>query len=143
MSRTHLKFWRAYVNGVDLSGYTRSISALDWKFGSEPDTALTDGCKNILIGQGDIQSGPLNAFLDNDTAGLFANRANATRTVLFAMGVNAAPAAGNPIFAWKFEDVGYKVEPGAGFVAATLPFGGASYASTLTYKKPWGVLLHE
>lgn len=142
MSRTHLKHYRAYVNGVDMSGYTRSFGALAWMFDAESDAALTDGCKNILIGKGDIQAGALNAFLDNDTAGLFAAQAQTTRNLMIAIGVNAAPAAGDPIFAWKFEDVGYKSEQGSGFVAATLPFGGASNQGVLTYRRPWGHLLH-
>jgi hypothetical protein len=141
MTRTHLKHYRAYINGVDMSGYSRTIGALAWMFDAEPDAAFTDECKNILVGKGDIQAGVLNAFLDNDTAGLFANQASVTRNLMVAIGANAAPVAGNPVFAWKFEDTGYKSDQGSGFVAASLPFGGASYASTLTYKKPWGVLL--
>lgn len=142
MSRTHLKHWRAYVNGVDLSGYSRQIGALSQVFDAEPDAAITDEVKNVLIGHGDIQAGPLNAFLDNDTAGLWSLRAQAERNVMYVMGANAAPVAGNPIFAWKFQDSGYMVEPGSGFVVATLPFGGDSAQGILNYKKPWGVLLH-
>lgn len=142
MTRTHIKHSRVYINGVDLSGYARTYGPLGWMFEAQPDAALTDEAKNILLGQGDIQAGALNAFLDNDAAGLFANKAQGTQNLMIALGVNAAPAAGDPIFAWKFEDVGYKVEQGAGFVAANVPFGGASYSSTLTYRKPWGFLLH-
>jgi len=147
MTRTHNKHIRAYVDGVDISGYTRQIGALSWMFGAEPDAALTDECKNVLIGQADIQAGPINAFLDNDAAGLFVlagsgTADHGTRNLMVAIGANATPAAGDPIFAWKFEQIGYQVEKGAGFVAASIPFGGASYASTLTYKRPWGVLLY-
>lgn len=142
MTRTHQKHWRAYCNGVDLSGYTRQIGALSWVFDFETDAALTDGVKNGLIGKGNIQAGPLNAFLDNDAAGLWVNRAQAERNVLFAMGANAAPAAGDHVFTWKFQDAGYSVEPGTGFVAVSLPFGGASAQGVLNYKKPYGVLLH-
>lgn len=147
MTRTHLKHWRAYIDGVDVSGYSRQIGSLNWMFGAEPDAALTDGVKNILIGQGDIQANALNAFVDNDTAGLFAlagtgSNDHGTRNVMYAMGANAEPTEGNSIFAWKFEQTAYYVEPGTGFMVVNVPFGGASYASTLTYKKPWGILLH-
>lgn len=142
MSRTHNKHIRVYCNGVDLSGYSRTVGALSWMFGAQSDAAVTDGCKNILIGQGDIQAGSINAFLDNDTAGLFANKAQGTKTVSIAIGNNAAPVVGDPVFSWIFEDMGYQAQPGDGFVTATLPFGEASYASTLTYRKPWGYLLH-
>lgn len=144
MTRTHAQHVRVYADGVDLSGYARSVGSLNWTFGAEPDAAFSDEVKNIVLGQGDIQAGPINAFLDNDTAGLFAlaSSANGTRNVMIAIGVNAAPAAGNPIFAWKFEQVDYSVEQGSGFVGVNVPLGAASYASTLTYKKPWGVLVH-
>lgn len=142
--RTHNKHVRAYMNGVDVSGFTRSVGSLDWTFGAEPDAAVTDEIKNILIGQGDIQAGGYSAFLDNDAAGLFTLASAGTQTInyMVAIGASAAPVAGDPVFAWKFEQTSYAVEQGAGFVAVSVPFGGASYASTLAYKKPWGVLLH-
>jgi len=144
MTRTHNKHVRAYVDGTDLSGYSRSIGALAWTFDAEPDAAFTDEAKNIVMGKCDIQAGTLNAFLDNDTSGLFtlANSGYGTRNLMVAIGANASPAAGDPVFAWKFEQTAYSVEQGAGFVSVSVPFGGASYASTLTYKKPWGRLLH-
>jgi hypothetical protein len=146
VTRTHLKNWRAYLDGVDVSGYARSIGALSQMFDAEPDAALTDAVKNILIGKGDIQAGPLSAFLDNDAAGLFAlagtgSNDHGTRLYTAVMGANAAPVAGNPVFSWKFEQTSYYTEQGTGFVAASVNFGGASYASTLTYKQPWGVCL--
>lgn len=144
MSRTHLKHWRAYVDGVDLSGYERTIGALGWVYDVSPDTALTDEVKNIMLGQPSITCGGLNGFLDNDAAGKFntVSSGGGTRTVMLPMGVNAAPAAGNPVFAWKFEQNSYNAEPGGGFFASNLTFGEASYAGVLTYSKPWGVLLH-
>lgn len=143
MTRTHLKHWRAYVNGFDFSGYTRNVGTLGWAFDVEPDTALTDGIKNVLLGQADITAGPINAFLDNTaTSSIHANLSQTTRNVMIPFGANAAPAAGDPVFCWKFEDVGYKVEQGTGFAAAMLPLGGSSYSGTLAYEKPWGVLLH-
>ena len=144
MTRTHNKHVRAYVDGTDLSGYSRSIGDLAWTFDAEPDAAFTDEAKNIVMGKCDIQAGTLNAFLDNDTSGLFAlaNSGYGTRNLMVAIGANASPTAGDPVFAWKFEQTAYSVEQGAGFVSVSIPFGGASYASTLTYKKPWGRLLH-
>ena len=143
MKTTHQKLVREYVDGVALSGSSRSVGPLSWSFGADSDAAFTDGSKNILIGQGDIQAGTLNTFMDNDTAGANAllKSGNGTRNLLVAIGANAAPVAGNPVFAWKFEQSAFTSEQGTGFVTATIPFGGASYASTLTYKKPWGVLI--
>jgi hypothetical protein len=142
--RTHNKHIRVYANGVDISGYSKAVGALGWVFDAEPDAAITDEVKNVLIGKCDIQAGPISAFLDNDTAGLFALAKAGTQTLnlMVAIGANAAPVQGDNVFAWKFEQTDYSVEQGGGFVAVTLPLGGASYASTLTYKKPWGKLLH-
>jgi len=143
MTRTHLKHVRVYVDGYDLSGYERTVGPLAHTYDTSPDAAMSDGSKNIVLGQADIQAGALNGFLDNDTAGAFAlAKTQSTRNLLVAIGVGAAPAQGNPIFAWKFEQTAYSVEGGSGFVSANIPFGGASYSSTLTYSKPWGYLLH-
>jgi len=144
MARTHNKHVRLYVDGVDVSGYSRSVGALSWIYGAEQDQAFTDQSKNVLIGQADIQAGTISAFLDNDAAGLF-NLASAgvgTRNLCVAIGANAAPVAGDNVFAWQFEQTAYNAEQGTGFVAVSIPMGGASYASTLTYSRPWGVLLH-
>lgn len=144
MTRTHNKHIRVYANGVDLSGYGRSVGTLEWAFDAEPDTAFTDSVKNVLIGKGTINAGPLSAFLDNDAAGLFAiaNAGTQTMNYTVAIGANAAPAQGDNVFAWQFEQTSYQVEPGTGFVSVNVPFGGASHASTLNYQKPWGRLLH-
>jgi hypothetical protein len=147
MTRTHNKHIRAYVDGVDVSGYTRAVGTLGWVFDAEPDAAVTDEVKNILIGKCDIQAGAISAFLDNDTAGLFVLAGNdvadhGTRNIMVAIGANAAPVQGDNVFAWKFEQTSYQMEQGSGFVAVSIPLGGASSQSTLTYKKPWGKLLH-
>lgn len=147
MTRTHLKHYRTYIDGVDVSGIARQVGALKWTFDAEPDAALTDAVKNILLGKCDIQADPLNAFLENDTAGLFALAGlgandHGTRNYMVAMGANAAPVAGDPVYSWKFEQTAYYVEQGTGFVAVNIPFGGASSQGVLNYRKPWGSLLH-
>lgn len=148
MTRTHLKHYRAYLDAVDISGYVRTIGALGWMFDAEPDAAVTDQVKNILIGKCDITAGPYSAFLDNDTAGLFvlAGKAAAdhgTRDYMVAIGANTAPVAGDNVFAQKFEQTSYQMEQGSGFVAVSIPFGGVSSQSSMSYRKPWGKLLAE
>ena len=90
MTRTHLKHYRAYVNGVDLSGQSRTIGALAHVFGADNDAAMTDESRNIVLGQADIQAGTLSAFLENDAASLFANKAQGTRNLLVAITSNDA-----------------------------------------------------
>lgn len=143
MTRTHNKHTRAYINGVDVSGYTRSVGALEWMFDAEPDAAVTDEAKNILIGKGSVNAGGYSAFFENDAAGLYnlANDGNGTMVFTAAIGANTAPAAGDPVFSWVFEQKSYSAEQGSGFVAVTVPLE-TSYAANLTYSKPWGVLLH-
>lgn len=135
------------MDGVDLSGYAHTVGALEWMFDSEPAAALTDAVKNIIMGKGDIKAAPVNAFLDNDTAGLFVlagsgTAVTGTRNLMIPIGANTAPVQGDNFFAWEFEQTSYALEQGSGFVTVTVPFGGASYASKLTYKKPWGIMLH-
>ena len=147
MTRTHSKHTRLYADGVDISGYSRSVGTLGWVFDAEPDAAFTDQVKNILIGKCDIQAGAISAFMDNDPAGLHAlagtgTNDHGTRNVMIAIGANAAPVQGDNVFAWKFEQTSYQVEQGGGFVAVTIPLGGASSQGVLNYKKPWGKLLH-
>jgi hypothetical protein len=144
MTRTHNKWLRVYMDGVDISGYSRQVGTLGWSFEAQPDTALTDAVKNILIGEAEVSAGPINAFMDNDVAGLLAlaKTGIGTRNLMVALGQNALPKAGDPVFAWIFEQKDYQVTQGTGFVSASIPMGGASFASTKTYKRPWGVLLH-
>ncbi|HMN00169.1 MAG TPA: hypothetical protein PKC99_14250 [Anaerolineales bacterium] len=142
--RTHQKHLRVYVDGFDLSGQSRSVGALAQTFAAEPDAALTDECKNILIGQGEVTAGAINTFLTNDADGAHALLKNGfgVRDILIAIGANAEPKAGDHVFAWTFEESEYKAEGGAGFVAATVTPGGSSQFAPLDYSKPWGRLLH-
>lgn len=144
MTRINKKYTRVYSNGLDISGYSNEIGSLDWLYDASPNAAFSDQCKNAIAGKVTISAGSVNAFLDNDTAGLFAqmNAANGTRNLMVVHGTTAEPVAGNPVFAWKFEQTDYQVGGGDGFVPVTIPVSNASYVSTLTYSKPWGVLVH-
>ena len=54
MTRLHVKNTRVYVDGYDLSGYERALSPATWAFDTNPDTALSDECKNIVLGHPNI-----------------------------------------------------------------------------------------
>lgn len=144
MTRTHQKFYRGYIDGVDVSGFSRSIGELNWSFEQTPDTAWTDEVKNSMNGRGEISAGTYSAFLDNTAAGTheLLNASAGTRNVMIAIGAQAAPAQGDNVFAWQFEQSGYKAEDGGGFMVVSVPLGSASYSSTIGYCKPWGRLLH-
>ena len=146
MTRLHVKNTRVYVDGYDLSGYERALSPATWAFDTNPDTALSDECKNIVLGHPNIDFKSLDGFLDNDTAGKYAltSGGSGTRTVMVVTGTANPAVIGNPVFAWKFEQNSFTVTPSndGSFVAASTGFGAASYAGILTYSKPWGSLLH-
>lgn len=143
MTRINDKFTRVYMDGVDVSGYARTVGSLGWDYEFQPDRAFTDQCLNVIAGRADITAGGFSSFLDNDTAGVFAlAKSVATRNYMVTYGTNAVAVAGDPMFAWQFEQANYKAEGGNGFVAVGADLSNASYASTLTYSKPWGFVLH-
>jgi hypothetical protein len=132
------------MDGYDISGYANELSELAWTFPVTPQHAFSDACYNAIAGKPTISAGNVNSFLDNDAAGLtaLAKSGAGTRVFTAAMGTNAVPAAGDPMFAWEFEETSYKTTGGDGFLAATVMLGNASYASTLTHRKPWGFMVH-
>lgn len=144
MTRTHSKHVRVYANGVDISGYSRNVGVLSWEFEAQPDAAYTDECKNILPGVANIQAGPINAFLDNDAAGLFnlMSAGGLVTDLMLPIGINAAPAAGDPVFAWEFAELAYIAGDGGAFVNANIGLSPSYCLAPIAYNKPWGYLLH-
>ena len=143
-----LKRWsRIFVNGMDLSGYTREVGPLAWTYDEVEQTALLDGVKGALPNHPEISIGTLNGLFDNmATVGIHTALGTAggdSRNVLIAMGIQAAPAKGDPAFMGAFNQVAYQIAPSGGDVALTVPFGKISPAKGLLYEQPWGRLLHE
>lgn len=144
--RTHLRFARAYVDGYDLSGYTRSFGPLTCTFDEGVDDAVTNTVKAVMPGNATIGIGTLNGLFDNTaTSGLHVvmNGAGVERDVMLPLGIRAAPADNDPVFAGQFQQLNYTGDPGANPAAASIQFGNAgNTGSALGYAKPWGVLLH-
>jgi hypothetical protein len=144
MTRTNGKHVRIYVDGYDMSGHARKVGPLGATFDAMPDAAFTDGSKNVLIGQGMVTAGPINAMFDNTAATGFhtvlSAQPTSPRVVTIAQGVGAAPVAGDPVFSWKLEQQAYQAEQGTGFVGVNLMTMPAAIGSG--YYQPWGVLLH-
>lgn len=145
MTRTVTKWARFYMDGYDLSGYSRTVGPLEATYDTEEAAAMTDELKNVIAGQPTINVGTLNGFFDNTaTSGLHvvANGAGVIRNVMVPIGFLAAPTAGDPVFCGQFEQQEY-TESGTNNSYVSIPFGGWSgSASTLLYSKPWGSLLH-
>jgi len=142
-----LKRWvRMYVDGYDMSGYTREIGPLAWTYDEVEQVALMDSVRGALPDHPEISIGTLNGIFDNTaTSGIHAvlGSAGVSRDVLVALGIQAAPAKGDPVFIGAYNQLAYQVAPSGGDVALTVPFGKTSPAEALLYEQPWGVLLHE
>ena len=144
--RTLPKFDRFYCDGYDLSGYSRTIGPLEQTYDEHDLTAdMGDTVKGYLPGHLQSNVGVLNAVFDNTaTTGLHAlmATAGASRNVIVAIGIRAAPAQGDPCFCGEFLHKGYTPESTGG-VMATLPFSGAAANATTKLYGSWGILLHE
>lgn len=144
MTRLNAKYRRLYLDGFDMSGYSSEVGQLNWEFPVSLGRALSDGVMNGIPGNAIISAGTLNAFLDNDTAGLFALAKSGigTRNLMVGFGSNAEPVAGDPMFAWEFEESGYQQGQADGFAPVTVKLENASFASTFTHQCPWGFIVH-
>ena len=143
--RTTKRWARIYVDGVDLSGYTREVGPLSWTYPEVELVSLLDAVKGALPDQPEIGIGTLNGIFDNTaTVGIHAalSTAGVSRKVLIAQGIRGDPAQGDPVFMGAFNHNGYAISPSGGDIALTCPFGKTSPAEGMLYEQPWGVLLH-
>jgi len=144
--RTVLKHARIYVDGYDLSGYSRSFGPLMCQFDDADLTCITDAVKGALPGHATLGIGTLNGVMDNTaSSGLHAviNAPGQQRTVMAVIGINAAPAQGDPAYCAMLEQKDYQLEPNAAGVYVNVAFDKTSSAATsLLYANPWGWLLH-
>lgn len=144
--RTVLRNWRAYVDGYDISGYTRSFGPLACTYEEGVDDAVTLTVKATMPGNATVMMGTLNGLFDNTaTSGIHAvmKGAGVTRNVMLACGIQTAPINNDPVFCGKFTQLGYYGEPDNNPVYASIPFGNTTDgAGNTAYARPWGVLLH-
>lgn len=143
--RTTSKYLRVYVGGYDLSGHGRQIGPLRETYQEVAGASFADEVIGILNHQAQLGVGTLNGWFDNSAAGLQALHAagpGLRHVVSVALGIRAAPAIGDPVYAGEFEQGEYLAIPAGGMVTAAVPFAAASAQSgTRLYDDPWGVLL--
>jgi len=143
--RTKPRWTRVYINGYNMSGYTRSIGPLDWACDEVEMTCLADTVKCYLGAHVQVNVGTLNAVFDNTaTTGVHTvlQSSGIIRTVLVAQGIRAEPAEGDPCFGGQFTQGAYQTEQSGG-VYVNIPFmGTAGDATSRLYGNPWGTLLH-
>ena len=100
--RTVPAVWdRVYIDGLDMSGYARTIGPLSWSYKDTDLRAMSDAAAGGLPGIATISPGTLSAVFDNTAAtGLhvIASGAGVKRLVTVARGIRAAPAQGDPCF---------------------------------------------
>jgi len=144
--RTTLDKCRVYIDGYDLSGYTRSFGPLACTFDEGIDDAINKQVKGVLPGNATVGMGALNGIFDNTaTSGIHALLASPAvkRTVLIAVGIQAAPANNDPAFCGQFQQGDYMIGGDDNPVTATIQFANtASGGSNLNYANPWGALIH-
>lgn len=141
--RTVSKFIRCYVDGYDVSGYARSVGTLVETYDEADATTYGDSVHGYLPNHAAVNLGTLNTVLDNSSGASHALlQSQAKRTVAIAIGIQAAPAQGDPVFCGVFMQQAHTHELSDGIVTISAPFSGwAADAATLAYSKPWGVLL--
>jgi len=132
------------MDGYDISGDARSIGPLMQTFDEADLTGLSHAIKGALPGHATLGIGTFNGVFNNtETTGVHAvlGTAGVMRNVMVAVGMGAEPAAGDYVYSWELEQMGYDADPSGVYV--NVPFGQASVrASTLLYDNPFGVLLH-
>lgn len=144
--RTVNKYTRVYIDGYNLSGYARNIGPLDWSFETGIDNPLTASVVGNWLGQATISPGTLNTIFDTTaTTGshTILKTPSSDTTVMIAVGIQAEPAQGDPVFCGQFRQDDYLTAPGDTPVTATVKYSpNTSTATSLLYAQPWGVLLH-
>ena len=144
MSRTVQRWSRVYVDGYDMSGYSRSLSPLVCTFDEADLTALSDSVKGYLPARVNMGIGTINANLDNTaTSGshVVLSSAGVPRTVMVAQGMRAEPAQGDPAYVGVFQQSSYQAAEDGGAMVVSIGFDDYAATTRLNYERPWGVLL--
>ena len=118
MGRTVSKFTRMYVDGYDLSGYSRSAPVMQWGFQPSRWMSIVDEAMGALPGQASIGLGTYNGILDNTDGGMHSalKDSDTVRDVMIPIGDRAAPVAGNPCFCAQVTQNSYKAQPSGGMI---------------------------
>ena len=144
--RTVPKFVRVHIDGFDMSGFSRGIGPLVWNYEVADLTAqMGDAVKGYLPGQPDVSPGILNGVFDNTpTSGLhvIASAIAQSRIVMVQIGIQAAPASGDPVFMGRFIQTSYQGSLEGPSVYAQIPFGQWDVNNLISYDRPWGDLVH-
>lgn len=144
--RTVSKYLKCYIDGFDFSTYFAESDALTWAFDAPELHGAADAAKGYLPNDVQISPGKLVGVYDTTASTgphVNLNSSGVKRTVSLALGGNAAPGLGDPVFAGQFYQSEYTLPLKKGQVPMTVPFPKwAADGATLTYGNPWGQLLN-
>lgn len=149
--KTHTRYCRVLVDGIDLSGDMRSIGAFGVSYDQADATGWSNGTKQWLSGWGEIQLTGLNAIFNNSVLDLAPNpdttpgshtalSGETTANVSVFIGIRAAPEIGSPAFSSPVEKASYTVSGGGSdpvMVNAEF-FGTGSLPTTPPVPQVWG-----
>ena len=142
--RTVLKWSKVYIDGYDLTGYSRTFGPLSWTLAEDDSTVLNDPVKNAIAGQPMANVGTINAVLDNTTGASHDRLSSAgTRVITLPIGFRTNPVAGDPAFCGEYmqkEHMGV-VSNGVAVTISAAFSGYANDAVVKTYGNPWGVVI--
>src|SRR5512146_1197070 len=142
--RTLPIYQRVYIGGYDLSSYIVDTGEQGVDYNEAASVALADPIAGVLGRKPTVTIGPLNGVFDADAAGLRAlsdTAQGASRNIMIAYGIRAAPAVGDPTFCVPAWQSSYKAV-GSEALAATITFGTDDVTTILNYDEFWGHLLH-
>lgn len=145
MARTNRKWVRVYKDGYDFSGVSRAIGPLSVEHAWGEFNAFSDPIKNGMTGQTTFGCGALDVVFDNTaTTGVHILTSTPAETcdVMVAVGFQAAPTQGDPVFCIQPTQGAYQSVTDDVIVTATIPFLATSNrADTVAYNKAWSRLL--
>lgn len=146
LGRTVPRWVRVYMDGYDVSGYSRTIGPLKHEYEEADLTVqMSDAVMGVMPNLPSISPGTLNGVFDNTaTSGLhaLASPVPTSRIMTIPIGIQAAPLAGDSCFNGQFVQLGYSGELAGPSVYATVPFGEWDVENGLNYDQAWGKMVH-
>lgn len=143
--RTVAKWLRFYMDGANLSTYGRTVGPLKWEYEEADLTAqMGDSVRGYLPDTVSLGIGTADMLFYVGASGLpslYATRGSG-HDVMIPVGIQAAPAAGDPVYVGKFQAVNFQpMEDGKAAVIAVnwAEWDGSDLPS---YTGPWGNMLH-
>ena len=146
--RTLPRYGRLYLNTSAMSEWTTSIGPFTHEFEAVLfDAPMADNVKGYMLGRCiNMSPGKINGILNaqDSTSPLGAAIPAASIAIMtYAIGIRAAPAAGDPVFCTASPMLNYLATESGGAVTFTGDFAdGWRQTAVGKYGTPWGSLVH-